>query len=170
MTGRTHPAGQGRSAFFCLALAGDGEYLLTGNPGDVFQLRFDRHPERPIYDTATIGEATQPPPDVPDYADLESVSKSSADALNDPPTRTAMAGSLDAVLTSLEAVDGISLASCVEAVRTTINDVLANRSGASRGVDWYGGWRVPVNQAMDSHEITTAEEYLAAMRAIEGGL
>ena len=36
-----------------------GSYLVTGSPGDVFQLRIDRHPEFPTYEQVRIGQEKQ---------------------------------------------------------------------------------------------------------------
>lgn len=101
----------------------------------------------------------QPDP-VPDFAELEKLSKNAAASLGDPATATALAKVLRSIQLAELPTMRATVAGAVEAV-------MLGRNRESQTKDWLGTWRRPVDEAID---VDTAEEYLAALAAIASGL
>lgn len=104
-------------------------------------------------------EPDQPEP-VPDFAELEKLSKDAAASLSDPATATALAK----VLRSIKLAD---LPTMRATVAGAVEAVMLGRNRESQSKDWLGIWRKPVDESI---QVETAEQYLAALKAIASGL
>lgn len=123
---------------------GFGDPCPEPDPGD---------PEQPT-------DPDQPTDPVPDFAELEKLSKDAAASLSDPATATALAKVLRSIKLAELPTMRATVAGAVEAV-------MLGRNRESQSKDWLGIWRRPVDEAI---EVDTAEEYLAALAAIASGL
>lgn len=128
---------------------GFGDPCLNPGPGK---------PDQPT-DPDEPTDPDQPDP-VPDFAELEKLSKNAAASLGDPATATTLAKVLRSIklddLTTMRA----TVAGAVEAV-------MLGRNRESQTKDWLGVWRRPIDGAIS---VDTPEQYLAALAAIASGL
>lgn len=160
-----------------------GTFLIEGNLGDVFYVSIRAYGEAPTWETVTIvGDGVDPDPVDPDPTDpppatdgeIEKLSRARADALNDPPTRVALKASLESAIAKLEqacaAGDCADLPSTVQTAVAAIEAAMAQRTGASRDVEWKLAWRVPVSDAIKSKSPTTAAQYLSLIKEAAKGL
>lgn len=153
--------------------AGQGKYSLT-------LIEFD--PERgPLFSTHPIqigapnpddpgeDDPTDPPlpPDLGDYAAVKRAAKESADALNDPKTRSAL---LVAYKNAVSAIAGRSYEDAVLTVKSARRFVLSARLADSRKKDWET-WLITVDdelkKAVKPGDVVA---YASAVNAIIAGL
>lgn len=116
----------------------------------------------------------EPEPPAGDYEHIERASQSSAERLNDIETAGRLARAIQGEIAELEGMckrgQCPGLAQAKAEVVAVIRAALAMRQGNSRNVDWLGGWREPMNSAIDRENITLVNNYLAAMKAAARGL
>lgn len=159
----------------------EGDYLLIGQPGDIFDLRIDRYPERPIYDRVKI-EGPTPAPDPgpdpgpnpdpspnPDFKEVYELSKAKASALNDPTTAAALSNGIKEALASLNP-ETVTFNFASRTLVDKIEQVLSSRKGESLDRDWYQGWRKPMADKLDEVTGREVKAYLSAMSESARGL
>jgi hypothetical protein len=156
-----------------------GEYTFTLIAADTTAaIKFARHTVEIVGSLPTPpnppDDPPKPAPPLPgDYQSVLEASAAGTAAVNDPPTAAAMARAISDTVTVLENLCETGrcpgLAECKRQMVQSIQDVLLQREGVSRSRDWKGLWRVPVNAAIESLELTTPTQYLAAMKAAAKG-
>lgn len=150
-----------------------GSFVIEGDPGQEFDVRVPNGWDPPVWLKVKIEGGSGPDPD-PDPAITE-LSKARADALNDPPTRSALKAEV------LRVADKIALlcegAQCpsqgaAEAmfVAGIEGNVMAKRTGDSEYVEWKVGWRTPVGNAIKASEPQSTMAYVSLMRDAAAGL
>lgn len=118
---------------------------------------------------------TDPPPvPVPPgtWDALKGLSRTSAAAINDPPTAQALATAINSVLPQIAAAPSLQEAHSLSTF--TVESVLMARTGNSLKKDWLNGWRKPISQALLEAEtqgrISTPALFADAMYAAAAGL
>jgi hypothetical protein len=129
--------------------------------------------------TVTIGEAgTQPDPEpIPqppsNYAQLQQLAKEKAALLDDGLTSRGLAQTIGTKCTEIERLceqgQCPTLLGAKTSMVTAIENRLLARTGNSRNAPW-DGWRTQINLAIGRLNLTTVEQYVAAMKAVAKGL
>lgn len=120
-----------------------------------------------------IKGATTPPVDPPtdpptgDFAQVTAAAKSAADALNDPPTRAALAG---AYKSALSTIAGKPYDDARVTVTTARRAALNARQGASLSVDWNSWLKAVDVELAKAVPAGDAAKYVQAVAAIVKGL
>ena len=143
----------------------DGKFVINGNPQQLFWVSLRTAGEPPSWISVTIGgdSGGPDPPPIGDYAALETLSREKSVALRDMATAVVLKTAINGALDNLDA--NIPLDAAKRTIVKAIDD--APKDGR---VEWYGGWRVPISDAIGRLGITTTVEYIAAMRAVARGL
>lgn len=152
-----------------------GEWIMFAPPGKYRVLLAEVDPElRPRYSwhNVVIDKPSQPPteptdpPPTGDFAALTKIAKESADALNDPKTRAALASGYKATLTLIA---GKPYDEAIDTVQKARRMVLqANMRGSS--ADW-NGWLKAVDAELGKVvPAGDAAKYVQAVEAIAKGL
>lgn len=154
-----------------------GQFIIRGTPGQIFwvSLRGDGPPgwiEVKITPTDLPPEPEpepEPEPDPDDYQHITDLSRKQSTQLADPQTasaiRAAITAACDQLAVACKSGQCPVLAECKRVVVAAVD--AAPKSGR---VDWYGGWRVPISNAINSLELRNPSDYIAAMRAAAEGL
>lgn len=157
--------------------ANPGVFLVPGDPGGYVLLRISNNPNPPTWKKVEIGGKKPddpPPPNTCDCDALEALSKARANAVNDPPTRSAIASVIRRVSNELEGVcrsgDCPDLAVARSLYTTEISQLLLSREGDSRDASWREGWQEPVGAWIGSNAPGTVGLYVQMMRAAADGL
>jgi len=136
--------------------------------------------------TVTIGGSVKPPPVDPGdpikppvdpsptkWANLQSISKATADRMVDASTRSKLKASIAATVLDLEgrcaAGQCPTLDAAKDAVRKSIEQTLLSRTGSSALIDWTQ-WRKANQAELDKLGVVDVVDYLAAAKAISSGL
>lgn len=154
-------------------------FLIEGNVGDVFYVSIRAYGEAPTWETVTITRGDDPgpgpvdPPPVTD-GEIEKLSRARADALNDPPTRTALKASLMAAIAKVEALcasgDCPDVTGAARELVVAIETAMGQRTGASLDVEWKAAWRTPISEAIKIKSPKSAAEYLSLIKEAAKGL
>lgn len=128
----------------------------------------------PVPDPKPEPNPEEPTPVPPSLDELAKISQESAARLNDPTTAKGLADTIKLTIEQLEsrceAGQCPGLDECKRVLVAAIEARLLLRQGASRGVDWLNGWRVPVNAKLKEINAADVPTYLTAMRAVALGL
>ena len=150
----------------------NGKYVLIDKPGKYGvrvglwddQLGFDWL-TLPVVIGGTPTDPTDPPnPDVPelDFVTLKALARSEAEKIGD----AATAHKLAAAFNGLD-FSGKPLPQAINMVQAARGDVLLMRPKPQKP---WNGWLVSIDTAMLAAQITTVEQYAAAIKAIASGL
>lgn len=104
-----------------------------------------------------------PPGPTPIYEDIEQLSEKAARELGDPKTTETLARALATVKQD-------QLATMRAQVSMAIEAVMLGRDRESQDKDWLNVWRRPLNQLIESKNITEPKDYLSAVQALASGL
>lgn len=110
-----------------------------------------------------------PKPPIGGFADIEKLSLESSVRLNDQATRQALATALGLVVNNWN-YQTDNLSEAVKAVNKAVESTLLARRGSSLDAHWLNGWRRPVDKLMAEKSINTADQYKAAIQAVQRGL
>lgn len=128
----------------------------------------------PPVDDPPIDEPDDPvPPNPTKWSNLSTISKSGADKLNDNDTRSKLKSRVSATVMQLESLCAAgtcpTLDAAKDSVRKTIEAVLLTRVGPSAQIDWTL-WRRGNQAEIDKLGLVDVKDYIAAVKAIYGGL
>ncbi len=151
-----------------------GQYLILGLPGDKVGISIPTTIGPPVYQEAIIAPSIiPPPPEEPppappgSYGSLIKVAAELADALNDPPTRKALASGYKRAVVEATGKSYLEAKGIVAGERKA---ALLARQGPSRAKDWET-WRTEVDaELVKVVQPNDTVAYLAALSAIVSAL
>ncbi len=150
-----------------------GEWIVFAPAGKYRVLLAEFDPEvgpNYTYHDVVIGKGTTPPTDPPpsgDFAALTKAAKETADKLNDPPTRAALANAYKSALTTIAGKPYDDARIAITAARFA---VLNARKGASLQVDWNSWLKAIDVELLKVVPAGDAAKYSLAIGAIVKGL
>ncbi len=154
-----------------------GQWIMFAPAGKYRVLLAEFDPDtgpRYTYHDVQIGKGstpptdpTDPPPPGGDYTAVTKAARQGADALNDPPTRQALATAYKA---ALAAVPGKSYDEARAVVVAARSAALGARKGPSRDVDWNAWLRAVDAELTKVSPVGDVPRYIKAIEAIIAGL
>ncbi len=152
-----------------------GVFFIPGSPGERLGVEFPNRDGWKLPVSFVVQFPGKPDPDPedpppPSGESLEKLSRSRADALNDPGTRAKIRDAVAAVLD--EAARSGEVQQAARMVVSAIEGVLGarDRDDPSLDVPWKEGWRTPIGKAIGRLDPQTAAEYVAIYRTVLKGL
>lgn len=152
---------------------GESKYVFTAPPGKyrIKAIGFDPGIEVAtavveIKSSGTTRPEEPPDEDNPDndYSSITKLCSELVSKLKDQPTQDSLK------LRIAEIKFNGTIEESKQELKTAIIAVLASRQGQSKLVDWYGGWRVPLNSAIEKLELKTIGDFRKLVGAIVDGL